>query len=445
MQLLKISLLVFIQQTKFSFKTSFVVITALLSFYQTTYSQVGEWKVFNTQNSTVPQNTFYCIGIDKEERLWLAHHAVCVWDLKNSACYTSNDYPDLGSDIVAIHGDSAGYVWLSLESPWLIKTNSIDWETQFLDGAMWAVSVDKNNNLWCGGGLREGQGLNKFDGNNWTVYDTSNSPLPYNYVRQITCDSNGKIWGISSGINGRAIFCFDGTNWEIYPAYLPPEGISTMVADKKGNIWYVTGVPQTGFGGIVQINDSMFVFHPNPDSIIGSAQKLLVDSNDNLWVCWYNCVYEYSEGLWSAYRDTIDYRFSDMIIDSKDNIWFSTWGDGVVAFNKNGLVLSTDKQDNSVVINDFRLEQNYPNPFNPSTKIKYSIPPVTFRQAQRDILVTLKVYDILGKEIAKLVNEEKPAGEYQVEFDGNGLPSGIYFYQLKAGSYIETRKMVLIK
>jgi hypothetical protein len=91
------------------------------------------------------------------------------------------------------------------------------------------------------------------------------------------------------------------------------------------------------------------------------------------------------------------------------------------------------------------FSQNYPNPFNPVTKIKYSIPSVTLRQAQSDIRVTLKVYDILGREIAVLVNEEKPAGEYEVEFNAANLPSGIYFYQLKAGQYLETRKMVLLK
>ncbi len=86
---------------------------------------------------------------------------------------------------------------------------------------------------------------------------------------------------------------------------------------------------------------------------------------------------------------------------------------------------------------EFALSQNYPNPFNPSTKIKYS---VTLSSN-----VVIKVYDVLGDEVATLVNEEKPAGEYKVEFDGIKLSSGIYFYQLKAGSYIETKKMVLMK
>jgi hypothetical protein len=95
----------------------------------------------------------------------------------------------------------------------------------------------------------------------------------------------------------------------------------------------------------------------------------------------------------------------------------------------------------------FSLEQNYPNPFNPVTKIKYEIP----GQARNDnTQVTLKVYDILGNEVATLVNEQKPAGTYEVEFNvaqvsRPELSSGIYFYQLKAGSFVETKKMVLLR
>ena len=85
----------------------------------------------------------------------------------------------------------------------------------------------------------------------------------------------------------------------------------------------------------------------------------------------------------------------------------------------------------------FSLEQNYPNPFNPSTTIRYAIP--------NGGLVTLKVYDILGREVATLVNEEKPAGTYQVSFDASSLSSGIYFYRLKSGEFEQTKKFVLMK
>ena len=85
----------------------------------------------------------------------------------------------------------------------------------------------------------------------------------------------------------------------------------------------------------------------------------------------------------------------------------------------------------------FSLSQNYPNPFNPATTINYQIPELSF--------VQFKVFDVLGNEIAILVNEEKLAGEYEVEFNGKELTSGIYFYQLEAGNFIQTKKMILLK
>jgi hypothetical protein len=88
-------------------------------------------------------------------------------------------------------------------------------------------------------------------------------------------------------------------------------------------------------------------------------------------------------------------------------------------------------------LKDFSLSQSYPNPFNPTTNMQYKISNRQF--------VALKVYDLLGREVTTLVNEEKPAGEYKVEFNGVDLPSGIYFYQLKAGEFIQTKKMILLK
>ena len=99
-------------------------------------------------------------------------------------------------------------------------------------------------------------------------------------------------------------------------------------------------------------------------------------------------------------------------------------------------------------VNEFSLSQNYPNPFNPVTKIKYSIRQNVRRETGN---VSLKVYDVLGREVATLVNEEKPSGEFEVEFNAanllpkGSLTSGIYFYQLKAGQYSETKKMILLK
>lgn len=100
-------------------------------------------------------------------------------------------------------------------------------------------------------------------------------------------------------------------------------------------------------------------------------------------------------------------------------------------------VVVDDGSSDRVSVDEFRLMQNYPNPFNPTTTISYQLP-----QAGQ---VSLKVYDVLGKEVASLVNERKPAGSYSVEFEGADLASGIYLYQLRAGGFVEVRKMVLLR
>ncbi len=104
--------------------------------------------------------------------------------------------------------------------------------------------------------------------------------------------------------------------------------------------------------------------------------------------------------------------------------------------------IEDEKGSNVTIPTEFVLEQNYPNPFNPVTKIKYSIPEVGTGLA---LSVQLKIYDILGKEVATLVNEEKQAGIYEVEFKASRLSSGVYFYKLTAGNYSQTKKMILLR
>ena len=93
--------------------------------------------------------------------------------------------------------------------------------------------------------------------------------------------------------------------------------------------------------------------------------------------------------------------------------------------------------ENSRDQNSFQLEQNFPNPFNPRTSIHFSVPTSNF--------VTLKVFDIVGNEVATLVNEKKSPGNYVVEFDGANLASGIYLYRLQVGNFSDTKKLALIK
>ena len=131
---------------------------------------------------------------------------------------------------------------------------------------------------------------------------------------------------------------------------------------------------------------------------------------------------------------------SDLILDCDHGLGTERCDMGAYG-GRGGLIVSIKDPDNSKGVplpKTFSLFQNYPNPFNPSTTIKYQIPELSF--------VTLKVYDVLGNEIATLVEEEKPAGTYKVEFYAKGgYASGVYFYQLRAGSFVETKKMILLR
>lgn len=105
------------------------------------------------------------------------------------------------------------------------------------------------------------------------------------------------------------------------------------------------------------------------------------------------------------------------------------------------------EQENDLSLNDFTLYQNYPNPFNPATKIRYTVPDIKSRGTE-GARVQIKVYDLLGKEVLTIVDEFKPEGSYEVDFGGNlinKITSGVYFYQLRAGNFVQTKKMTLIK
>ncbi|MBK7629453.1 MAG: T9SS type A sorting domain-containing protein [Ignavibacteriales bacterium] len=111
--------------------------------------------------------------------------------------------------------------------------------------------------------------------------------------------------------------------------------------------------------------------------------------------------------------------------------------EAIQIYNSNFTDIPTSIKNQPIVISEFKLDQNYPNPFNPSTKISWQSP-VSSHQS-------LKIYDVLGNEVATLVNEYKSAGSYEIVFNASKLSSGIYFYRFTAGSFVQTKKMILIK
>ena len=108
-------------------------------------------------------------------------------------------------------------------------------------------------------------------------------------------------------------------------------------------------------------------------------------------------------------------------------------------------LMLTSIENNQTLSDNFKLEQNYPNPFNPSTKINYTIPSVTKENFPSSQNVELVIYDILGNEISTLVNGNKSPGNYEVTFNAENLSNGVYYYQLKANNFLESKKLLLLK
>ncbi|WP_337873144.1 T9SS type A sorting domain-containing protein [Ignavibacterium sp.] len=174
----------------------------------------------------------------------------------------------------------------------------------------------------------------------------------------------------------------------------------------------------------------------------------------------FEVIYEWNGLNWNSMA-TSNGSFNKIAFFEQENSFYiggnfssvSTVGvaNNLVKFIDSSLIVTTLQNDEIKGPTDFILYQNYPNPFNPSTKIKFAIPASSLNPFSKGegTLVTLKVYDVLGNEIATLVNEEKPAGSYEVEFNAASSikysTSGIYLYQLKAGTYIKTKKMIMLR
>ena len=168
----------------------------------------------------------------------------------------------------------------------------------------------------------------------------------------------------------------------------------------------------------------------NNVTIVGSGGTILRSMDGgNTWNSQFSGTYNELAGV--CFTDCLH----GWIVGDNSTIFHTTNG-GITYINEEKTIDEIPK--------DFFLFQNYPNPFNPTTTIKYSIPEQTVGN-ENFRSVRLIVYDVLGKEVATLVNEEKPAGTYKVTWNAANLPSGVYFYQLRAGSYSATKKLLLLK
>jgi photosystem II stability/assembly factor-like uncharacterized protein len=190
-------------------------------------------------------------------------------------------------------------------------------------------------------------------------------------------------------------------------------------------------------GNILKTNDAGENWEDVSPGSIDTYTDCYFFSNNYGWVTGYNSVIHTSNGgtTWENLLDINQGYDSHIIFMNPDTGYVITWYQGYKTTNGGGF--PTEVQSFNSSLKNFSLSQNYPNPFNPTTNIQYQIPNREF--------VTIKVYDILGNEVATLVNEEKPTGSYSVNFDAGELSSGIYFYRLTAGDFGKTKKLLLLK
>jgi len=183
---------------------------------------------------------------------------------------------------------------------------------------------------------------------------------------------------------------------------------------------------------IVEVSD--FVF---------TIKNLTITVNDTVrWVNlggFHNVVAD-DNSFTSGPASTANWVYENVFTSAGDNPYFCVAHGGPGGTGMAGVVnvlIPVSVSDQDLVINNFKLEQNYPNPFNPSTVIRYTI-------AEKSN-ITLTVYNSIGRIISTLLNEVKPQGTFTIEFDASTLSSGIYYIRLQAGSFNDTRKMVLLR
>jgi sugar lactone lactonase YvrE len=288
----------------------------------------------------------------------------------------------------------------------------------------------------------------KFSDNTWKVFDHNNSNYPENVL-------TGRIF-----IKGDSVFV--GTTKGLVLAYgdsakvildtansnLSTQSIFCFYIDSQNRKWL-----GTFDNGLIEWNDNFnFRYFNNSNSALPNnfINAIDEDSDGNLWLATDEGFACLKNDTIISYSNLVDSPIIEVKVDNQNRVWLGELGDGrLLVFDGNNLNAITDvSEEKNYSLEDFTLSQNYPNPFNPSTKIRYNIPSVILSSSKNDrVGVTLKVYDVLGNEVATLVNENKPAGVYEIEFNASkyNLTSGIYFYKLVAGSFVQTKKMILTK
>jgi photosystem II stability/assembly factor-like uncharacterized protein len=270
--------------------------------------------------------------------------------------------------------------------------------------------------------------------NNGTSWSAVNAGLIY--------ESKG-VWCLaSSGTNLFAGICLDGAfrstdngaSWTRVSNGLPDSTSVVSFAISGNNIFAATlggGVFLSTNNGTnwTGVNSGLTNKCVNCVAVYGA--KIFAGTDDGVFLSTNNGTSWTDESSGLAYNDVSSIAVSD------SNLFIATYSGGVFRKPLSEMIPLGVEDTKNHIPTEFSLAQNYPNPFNPSTTISFGLPSQSF--------VSLKVFDLLGKEVATIVSEELSAGSHVRQWNANGMPSGVYFYRLQAGSVTEAKKLVLLR
>ncbi|HMU44429.1 MAG TPA: T9SS type A sorting domain-containing protein [Ignavibacteriaceae bacterium] len=292
----------------------------------------------------------------------------------------------------------------------------------------------KDSNFFAGTYDPNGGGEVYRSTNNGTSWEIVYLTLMYRWVSSLIISDSNIFAGTHGGLQGYIAQSSDnGTTWIRDTTYgggdviaLGVIGTNTFAGTEGGGVYLSTdnGLSWNEANTGLPANIQVLCFAVSGADIFagtGGSGTYLSTNYGTIWT-------EANKGLTNA-------NVVSMVV-SETNLFAAISGSGLWRRPLSELITAVADQSNEIPTG-FVLEQNYPNPFNPSTAIRFQVPNASF--------VNLKVYDVLGKEVATLVNEEKPVGNYEVNFNPSNLASGIYFYTLQAGKFTETKKLILLK
>lgn len=395
-------------------------------------------KIFVTESKYQSSSKIYALYVDNGDTCWTYNIYYCNYvklpAYQNGRLYIPIETNPHGGSLIAIDAVNGKFLWERYR-----QSKYYDFGPSPIIAENRILTAGEYGNLLVLDAMKDS-----------LIWSATNNKIQFNWNPAYY---EGKVYTCGSGISYRA---YDLTTGEIEqemgtePFTCTPvisdgilftqNPIAAINLSTNKALWSVSGSfpPAIAYKMVFSVsNDSLYVndflngqllwtkkinYKINNPPIISNGYVFLSSDNNIVAIN-----IETRSKVW-------EYKVGGRITIANNNLFLATNDGRVICFEEDETV---DIVQNSSIPSFYSLNQNYPNPFNPNTTIEYSIP--------KQSLVKIIVYDVLGKEISTLVNEVKQAGNYETNFNGISLPSGVYFYQMKAGNFNEIKKFILLK